>query len=249
MSTKRKRIPLLDTFRGAAMFYVVLYHIMFDICFIWGRSAPSFLTPGNAVFEGFHVFFLWVLFFVSGVCSALSRSSLKRGAVLYILGYLITAGTAVIMPSELIVFGVLSCFGACMVITSLLSPLTERMGDRKVFLAPLLFLLWFVFRRLSYGQIDLLFTRIDLGQTDIFWLYPLGLPGKDFRSADYFPLIPYIFMFLCGRVLSEKVCTLLEGKEQPIKVIDLAGKYSLWVYIIHQPVVMLILGLIFGFGI
>ena len=244
MQTDKKRIVLLDVLRGAAMLYVMLYHFMYDWVLIYGRKAPVFLTPGESSFEIVHIFFLWVLFFVSGVCSALSRNSLKRGALLYIIGYLITAGTELFMPSELIVFGVLSCFGACMVLTSFISPLIDRSGDKQIYLSPAFAVLWFVFRNLNHGQIDLIFTKISVDSSRFLWLYPLGLPGDAFSSADYFPLIPFLFIFLCGRCASEKtreICSKADIKESPVSFI---GKHSLWAYAIHQPV---FLGLLYVF--
>ncbi len=249
-SEKRKRLVLPDILRGTAMIYVVLYHIMYDICFIYKRPAPALLTPGNEVFETAHTFFLMILFGVSGFCSSLSRNSLKRGAILYIAGYLITLATAYIMPSELIVFGVLSCFGACMVICSLIRPLTEKLPS-SVFLALSVLcciIFWDIPRS---GGINLLFTSINLPIPDVGgeYLYPLGLRTQGFKSADYFPIFPYIFMFTAG----QSTGALCKGKTAPQLleklrpgVVAFIGRHSLIIYALHQPVLILIFEMIFG---
>lgn len=245
MQTDKKRIVLLDVLRGAAMLYVMLYHFMYDWVLIYGWKAPLFLTPGETFFEIVHTFFLWVLFFVSGICSALSRNSLKRGALLYIIGYLITVGTELFMPSELIVFGVLSCFGACMVLTSFISPLIDKLGDKQIYLSILFAVLWFVFRGLSRGQIDLLLTKISVDSSHFLLLYPLGLPGDAFSSADYFPLIPFLFIFLCGKCASKQVRELCSKADMKESAVSFIGKHSLWVYAVHQPVFLGLLYVVF----
>ncbi len=243
---KHERIVLLDILRGCAMIYVMLYHVMFDICFIFGRSAPPFLTPGNAFFEALHVFFLWILFAVSGMCSNMSRSSLKRGTLLYIAGYGITVATELFMPSELIVFGVLSCFGACMVICDLLSPLINKAGSKKYIISAVCVVLWFIFRNVYHGRIELIFTTISFNTDNAKWLYPLGIIGKGFASADYFPLIPYIFMFLCGKCAADTLLPLISKVKARSGPVGFIGKHSLIFYAAHQPLILLLLWIVFS---
>lgn len=242
MKEKQERIEALDLLRGIAMILVVLYHILYDLRFIYGKNIPDLITPGNQGFEVFHTCFLWVLFAVSGICTGYSRNSVKRGAVLYIIGWMITAVTAVFMPSELIVFGVLSCFGACMVITGLIKPLFEKVNPWIMF--SICFALWFVFRSFHRGQIDLIFTQISVSCPEgVEWLYPVGLPSPSFISADYFPIIPYIFMFWAGAALYRPVSGhLLPRKFYEIKSgpIGFIGRNSLIIYAVHQPLLLIL---------
>ncbi|MBQ8978549.1 MAG: DUF1624 domain-containing protein, partial [Oscillospiraceae bacterium] len=166
-----KRIAFLDLARGIAMIYVILYHIMFDIRYIFELPVPELLRPGNAVFEAAHVIFLWVLFSVSGICLTLSRDPVRRGAVLYLAGFGITLVTELFMPSELIVFGVLSCFGACMVIMGLCR---RAIAKLPLWTAAVTFLLWFILRHFPQ-YIDLVFTRIQPELSGYGYLYPIGI--------------------------------------------------------------------------
>ncbi|MBQ5317114.1 MAG: DUF1624 domain-containing protein [Oscillospiraceae bacterium] len=243
----KKRISALDLLRGTAMIYVMFYHLMFDLKYIYGSDTPDVLTPNNEIFEVSHVFFLWILFSVSGVCVGFSRDPLKRGVLLYLAGFGITLATQIFMPSELIVFGVLSCFGACMTITALCRPLLDK-------LPPVTALIWFGLWVLSMHfpqSINLIFTQIPLNIPSYAPLYPIGITGNGFYSADYFPLIPYIFMYLTGYALyplvKEKMpkwfCNVPE-----IKPVNFIGRHSLIFYIVHQPVLLAICELLFMIG-
>lgn len=244
---KRERIAMLDALRGGAMLLVIAYHILFDLKFIYGVSIPRVITPGEPEIEFVHNCFLWVLFAVSGICSGFSHDPIKRGAFLYIAGWLITAFTSVLLPSELIVFGVLSCFGACMVISGFISPLTDRLSPRILFIVSVL--LWLMFADFSgSGIIHLFFTSITLPMPEnISYLYPIGLYGEDFFSVDYFPVIPYLFIFLAGRALYRPI------KEHKFPhffycsgsaFLNFIGRHSLIIYAVHQPIILLILEII-----
>ncbi|MCM1579571.1 MAG: DUF1624 domain-containing protein, partial [Ruminococcus sp.] len=171
-----------------------------------------------------------------------------RGAALYILGFGITVVTAVFMTSELIVFGVISCFGACMCITGLLQPFLDKIPWQGRLIGSVL--LWFVLRNFyKGGEIDLLFTSVNIPLPDCDFLYPIGIKGANFRSSDYFPVIPYFFMFLAGNALYAPV----SGRCLPewfyrVKsgVIGFIGRHTLLIYVIHQPIILLMLEIFFG---
>lgn len=230
------------------MIFVMLYHLLYDLRFIYNIRLPRLIAPGESVPEAVHIFFLWILFAVSGICTGYSRNPSKRGAALYLIGWIITAVTSVFMPSQLIVFGVLSCFGACMVITDLLKPLLKRIPWQV--LGAVSFILWLCFSDFyKNGTINLLFAKITLPiPVNSQWLYPLGLRFPGFKSADYFPLIPYIFMFLTGYALHTPVN---ERKlphwfySERKGILSFIGRHSLIFYAVHQPIFFFITEMIF----
>lgn len=248
-AAKRDRIELLDLLRGAAMLYVMLYHAMYDLKYMYSVSIPYLLTPGNAVFEHIHTFFLWILFAVSGICTGFSRNSLKRGVFLYIIGWLITFGTSVFMPKQLIVFGVISCFGACMSITALIKPLLDKIPWQALLaVSVIMWILLSDFHR--SGEINLIFAEIKLSfPENAGYLYPVGIKSRSFKSADYFPIIPFIFMFLAGtalyRPISERKLPDLFYRIRS-GAVGFIGRHSLIFYAAHQPLLILIFDIIFG---
>ncbi len=70
-------------------------------------------------------------------------------------------------------------------------------------------------------------------------LTPLGLPTADFTSGDYFPVIPWIFLYMTGYHLSDFLFSnpvIKKAGSKKIPVLSWLGTKSLLVYIIHQPV-------------
>jgi uncharacterized membrane protein len=79
---------------------------------------------------------------------------------------------------------------------------------------------------------------------NVVGLYPFGLPQAGFESADYFPLLPWIFVFLAGTVLGVPV----KEHKLPewfytarVPFFAAAGRNTLLIYVLHQPVIYCVL--------
>lgn len=237
---RNNRVGVLDLLRGFAIIFVMVYHLLYDLIFFSGKDIPFFFSDAMDII---HNFFLVVLFSVSGICAGFSKNVLKRGATLFLLGELLTIGTAAFFPQELIVFGVLSCFGMSMLIYGVISPLLKKLPQLAVFAVfAALSIIFFNFHRTD--SLFFIFGSVKLNVPhDIPYLYPLGIKSLDFHSADYFPLAPFGFIFLAGTGLSE----IFSKRQLPeffykakLPAVNFCGRYSLWFYIIHQPIFMLI---------
>ena len=241
----QKRVGMLDLLRGGAMILVVAYHLLYDLVYIADRSLPHWLTPGDPTVESVHTGFLWVLFAVSGICSGYSRNLLRRGVWLYLAGFAVTLVTTLWIPDFTIVFGVLSCFGACMILTALCEKWLNRVP--WPILSVLGVVLWLVFADFSDGVLHLGFKDVLLSLPKVEYLHPLGIKSKTFSSADYFPIIPYVFMFLVGRGLHRPVSKgslpkwFYTSHSRPMEWI---GRHSLIIYAVHQPILIGIVSLI-----
>jgi uncharacterized membrane protein len=77
-----------------------------------------------------------------------------------------------------------------------------------------------------------------------FWLLPLGFMYAGFSSADYYPLIPYLAVFILG-IIAYKLYYFQRRSffnfQVQSKIITGLSRNSLLIYVVHQP---LILGLI-----
>lgn len=240
MIKNAKRILILDEIRGFAIICMVIHHMFYDIGFVlemdFGYSVFNFLCKFQPIF--------WAAFIItSGICSRLSRNPVKRGAVVLAAGLAVSFVTAVIMPAmgisgAEIYFGILSCLGCSMIITGLLMPVINK-SNVSIGLIVTAFLFFATYKisgkSLLFGIIQL---PDALYQSNIF--SPFGFFNKSFQSADYFPLIPWLFMFLFGAVFGKY------AKEEKLpgfsykshsRMLQFVGKNSLWFYLAHQPVI------------
>jgi uncharacterized membrane protein len=230
---KDNRINLLDALRGSAIIFIILYHFSFDLQYLFNITVPYFESDGIKII---HFLFLIVLILVSGICTAFSRNSLKRGSVLFFIGEIITIITSIFLPDEAVIFGAVTFFGVIMMLYSIAKPFFVKIPWEVVFAVSMLlyivfcnfenrYILWFKFNYFIENR----------------YLYPLGLAYNQFKSADYFPLIPYGFVFIAGTALSIPVSERkLPERFYSVKIpfLDFIGRNSLLIYIVHQPVIM-----------
>lgn len=105
-----RRIYFLDELRGFAIICMVFHHMFYDIGFVlkldWGYRIFDFLCYFQPLFWG-------IFIITSGICSHLSRNTVKRGFIVLACGAAVSIVTAVIMPAigiegAEIYFGILS---------------------------------------------------------------------------------------------------------------------------------------------
>ena len=241
--TKGRRIALLDELRGFAVFCMVFYHGFYTMAYLLnlplGEALLRFFMPAEPWFAG-----LFIL--IAGISSDLSHSNLVRGAKLFGVALLVTLATAVAAPQELIVFGILHFLSICMMAFGLLQLLRRRAGRERppfrlwpvALCAVLAAVLWNVPQ--GFVQIPFL-LRAELPRAwYTLWLAPLGLPGQGFSSADYFPLIPWCFVFAAGTVIGRLArAGRFPAWMYPSRVpfFSFLGRHALLIYVVHQPVI------------
>lgn len=244
-----KRIELLDELRGFAIIAMIVHHAFYDIGFVLG------LDWGYKVFDKLCFFqpVFWAIFIViSGICSRLSRNTIKRGAIVLGAGIGVTIVTAVIMPKlnitgAEIYFGILSCLGASMIITGLIKPLIEKIPPYLgMIICAVLFAATY-----SISSGSLMFGLIKLPETlyKTNYLSPLGFYNSSFESADYFALFPWLFMFIFGAFAGQyaKDGAFPEWSyKKHIKLFAFVGRNSLWFYLGHQVVLYAIMYAVMG---
>ena len=231
------RIYLLDELRGFAVICMVFHHMFYSMYAFLGWST------GRTLFEKFEpvqpVF--WFIFFgISGICSQLSSNNLTRGAKLCAVAAGITLVTYFVVPNELIIFGVIHFLALCMVIFHFAKPLLARIEPR---LGMALSLVCYILTRgIDNGYLGLIgfFTlKIPSRLYDYNFLYIFGIVNKNFSSADYFPLLPYMFLFFAGAFLGVYAknggfyAFTYKSRAKPLQWV---GTHALIIYIVHQPV-------------
>ena len=233
-----KRLHLLDALRGFTLIHMIAFHGLWNLVYLFGMKADWYTgTPGYI----WQQWICWTFILLSGFCWSFSRNHLKRGALVFGGGLLVTAATCIAMPDSRIVFGVLTCIGSCML---LLIPLEKGLKKLPSGLGLVLsFGAFVLLRNVSSGSLGFESLVIcplpEELYRNLFTAY-LGFPARSFFSTDYFPLIPWFFLFLAGyflfrllddRGLNEKL--LARGQ---FPVLNWLGRHSFVVYLLHQPV-------------
>ncbi len=243
MNNKSKRIYFLDELRGFAVICMIFHHFFLDLGDVLSVSA------GYEIFDALCVFqpVFWAIFIiVSGICSQLSRNSIKRGGIVFACAMAVTTVTALIMPSMgfyecEIYFGVLHFLGISMIISGLLKPLIAKINPYAG-MAVCAFLFFFTYN-ISNGSLAF---GIELPQIlyKTNYLMPLGFHNSAFHSADYFPLFPWLFMYIFGSFAGKFAAKgafpdfMYKKHSKPLCFV---GKNALWFYLGHQVVIYAIL--------
>ncbi len=221
----KQRYHLLDMLRGICIILVVWYHVLYNLSEIFGGEYAFFRSAGM---DNFRDGFVGVLVVLAGISCSLTRSNWRRGLRTLAGGLLITVVTAVVMPGQLITFGILHFFGCCMLLYAAAHRLLEKLPVWPGAAAG--FLLYFLTRNL-YSTVT--------GVPHSFLLFALGF-RTGHTSADYYPMLPWVFLFLAGGFLGRLFARDAVPdvfRKNPVPALSWLGRHTMSIYLLHQPVV------------
>ena len=244
---ERQRYHLVDALRGLALLNMLGYHFLFDVNVLYGRDVRWYLRPGVHIWQQY---ICWSFILIAGLSYHWGkRHNLRRGLLLNACGLVITAVTLIAVPSEAVWFGILNFMGCAVLLTMALEKGLSRL-PAALGLA-LCFGLFLLLKHVDSGYIGFgpLLHRLPSGLYRWRVMAPLGFPDPAFRSGDFFPMLPWYLLFLCGWFLgqllprSESAQRLASVK---LPLLSAIGHRTIWVYMLHQPILMGICMLIFG---
>jgi uncharacterized membrane protein len=231
-----QRIWEIDFLRGLSIILMVGYHILFDLGEFSGvRRFLGFSTNLSSTAWTIAQFFFAGLFVVlSGISSSLSRSNAKRGVRLLIVSFVVTAATYWFDPKSAVYFGILQCLAVSIF---LYGAAFQKAGTVAC-------AAWGAVVLGARAALPILTKGLTI-RSD--WLLPFGIHSPSFSSFDYFPLIPWLGVFLVGAALGKSVYASrrsLIPARLPGTFVNWAGRHSLLIYIVHQPVIIGVLVLL-----
>ena len=237
------RLWEIDTARGIAILMMVLFHTVFDLSFF--SVYPVNVATGFWRYFAYTTASLFLLIVgISLVVSharaaaqlsgfSLVRKYLLRGAGIFALGLLVTFATWLYLHEGYVIFGILHLIG----VSVILSVFFFRFKKLNI-------LIGFAFIGVGY---------LVSGISGPGFLLPLGIIPPGFTSVDYTPVFPWFGMVLIGMGVGEILYK--EGVRQfslrPLAAFFRApftflGRYSLVIYLVHQPIIILLLALVTG---
>ena len=234
-----KRLHLLDALRGLTLISMAAYHAMWNLVWLYGMDCRWYRGPLGYLWQQS---ICWTFILLAGFCFRMSRNHLKRGALIFLGGVVVSLVTHTLTPASRITFGVLTFTGSAVL---LMAPAEKPL--RKVPPLPGLAVsgvLFALLRNVPQGQLGFESLVIAAVPEELYRNYfttYLGFPHRGFYSADYFPLIPWLLLFVCGyflfRFFSEKGWNEKLFARGRFPVLNFLGRNSLLVYLLHQPII------------
>ena len=233
---KGRRYGIIDAARAVAIINMTAYHLCYDIFVVFGIWTGFYRSVPVMIWERF---ICCSFIMISGISLNFTRRGYFRGITVSLCGLAISLVMLIFMPEEMIWCGILSFLGAAMLITYALRGVLNKVPAAPgAGISLLLFVLCYGIPSGYIGILTYPLIKLPAAIYNLKWLAFLGFPSNDFYSSDYFPLLPWIFLFIFGyllwRVIKSKGLDRFLYKEIP--VLGFIGRHSLFIYMVHQPV-------------
>lgn len=238
MSKTVKRFWEIDFLRGVAIILMIIIHIYFDLYYFLGydinRNIWSLVGRSTAA----------TFLLIVGISLTLSYSRIKdrktnreiftkyinRGLKILVLGFAITVVSFLFLEDAFVLFGILHLIGLSIIIAY---PLV-KFNYLNLFLGAGLITLGLYVRDLAASS------------NRLVWL---GLRSPSYIAIDYFPLLPWFGVVLIGIFVGN---ILYKDYSRNFRIPDLSdnnivkvfcflGRKSLVIYLVHQPLLIIIL--------
>lgn len=229
----KPRLLWLDAARGVALIAMATYHLSWDLEF-FGYLAPG--TAGTGILKIYARCIAGSFLFLAGFSLVLGhrngirwRPFWNRFGRIAAAALLITVATYFVFPTSFIFFGILHSIAAASLIGLLflrLPILVILLCSAAAFAAP------FYLRSAFFDQ------------PALWWV---GLSQMAPKSNDYVPLLPWFGAFLLGMAASRlyllRKASAAAGAGLPKdrrwkSLLALAGRHSLAIYLVHQPILI-----------
>ena len=242
-----KRYYLLDSIRGICILGMIVYHTLFDIVAFFGVPVTEGLMVAIDVIRDFGASCFICL---AGICMHFGKRPLKRFLLISAGAVVVSIATFITVPDMPVIFGILTFMAAASLIMMPLQKYLDKLpGGICALISFVLFFITFEVRHHYAGWYFIKLFEFPEAFYRNYFTAAIGFPFYGFATSDYYPLLPWIFMFFFGFFLwkvmkkSEKLMKILDFR---IPFLEKIGKVSLYIYVLHQPVVLGILLLIFN---
>jgi len=231
----RGRFYEIDALRGIAVVMMIIFHFLFDLDFF---GVSSFNLE-----KGFWLVFARItaviFIFLVGLSLTISYSKaerlgkasfkkyLKRGLKIFGFGLIISLITFILFPKWVIIFGILHFIGLSIILAY---PIVKQKGNKN----------WLnLLLGIAVIVAGVFLSRLSFDFSYLLWL---GLMPSELYTFDYFPLLPWFGVVLLGIFLGnllykdKRLFKIPRLKSRAIPFFCFLGRHSLFIYLLHQPV-------------
>lgn len=226
------RYDKLDILRWIAIIMMIIFHINYSLLNIFSISYLNFSDFFWFLFWRFWVFLFITISSVSFLLSEkkhwdkVDKKYLKYALYLWAIALIITLFTYIFIREQLILFGIIHFFSLSFLLIILL---------RKA-----------RYLNLLIGLIIMLIPFIIDMTVSFDYLFFLWFISTNFYSADFYPIIPYFWLFLFTysiwlylheKQILQKILS-WEKKWFAYNFFKFMWKHSLIIYLIHVPIIV-----------
>lgn len=238
MKHKKPKVhfQILDLLRGFAILLMFIYHFSYDLNY-FGYIEQDFIH--DPFWKNFRSLIVTLFLGVMGISLSLanrhwqSKRFQKRLGLLVLYAILVSIGSWIVFPKAMIFFGILHFI-------ALASVLGLLFLNRGIFNALL---------GIALVVFSLNFSHSIFNQPYLQWI---GLTTRLPVTVDYVPLLPWFGVVLIGMYLGEMIARLpgdsfitkWQNQSPATRLLALAGRHSLNIYLLHQPLFFAILYII-----
>ncbi len=246
MEAQKKRYCLVDGIRGVAIVNMAVFHFLYDVFIVYGKNPLWYGLPAIHIWQQM---ICQTFIFISGfVWQWGMEGNLRRGLSFNLYGFVISLVTLIIIPSETIWFGILNFMGCAVLLMFPLQKVIKKVSP--AWGLGICFVLFILCKQIQHGYIGIGGgIQVPAICYSIKILTPFGFPFPGFKSSDYFPMIPWMFLYLCGYFFNgifREHDTWKAAARFKVPVLSAIGSRTIWIYLLHQPVSMLVCSLVFG---
>ena len=241
MSQQSDRLNLIDVIRGITILSMIGFHTCWDLYYFNLGVTEEFITGTGAYIWQQSI--CWSFILISGFSFVLGHKHLKHGLLALGGGIIITIVTCLLLYDERDIFGVLYLHGISILLMILIDQVIPK--DKAVYIIGLLisagifFLTKNVYRGfLGFEGINICALPEKLYRG--YFMTFLGFKDPEFYSSDYFPLLPWFFLFAMGYFLAKLFLDRLKTHKvmyADIRPLSFIGRHSLIIYMLHQVVI------------
>jgi uncharacterized membrane protein len=231
----------IDLLRGVAILMMIGYHLHYDLDYFGSYNFN--IQAGFWLYFARAIAAIFLLLVGISLTLSFSRATktqkrdkglypkyLKRGLKIFSWGLVITVMTWFFLSEGFVVFGILHLIGISIILAY--PVLNFRYGNLVLGIVCL--------------ALGLYLKNLTVGFP---WLLWLGLMPARFYSIDYFPLLPWFGAVLIGIFLGNSLYPHYRrnfnlhdlSKFAVIRFLTFLGRHSLLIYLIHQPVLIIVL--------
>lgn len=191
----KEQYRVLNLLELLAFINLFVFYTVFNINVVYGGDPQWQFSESCALWQKYTI---WSIVVLTGMTFTQSNNVLLKGIAFLVAGLVMTLVSGVLLPEQMIYFGIFTFLGVAMlVVQGLHWWLKKSPGSCGWLLCAIAYDLT---RHLPDGVIiwqgkvighvpQALYTTVTT------WL---GFPVKGFSTMEYVPVLPYLFLFLCG---------------------------------------------------